>query len=54
MLRKQLLNKKQSESENVAQFASEIRKLCLRLDLPVEESVHFFTDGLKSELKKTT
>ena len=51
LLRQQLLNKKQTENESVAQFASEIRKLCLRLDLPVEESVHFFINGLKPELK---
>ena len=51
LLRQQLLNKQQTENESVAQFASEIRKLCLRLDLPVEESVHFFINGLKPELK---
>ena len=51
LLRQQLLNKKQTENERVVQFASEIRKLCLRLDLPVEESVHFFINGLKPELK---
>ena len=51
LLRQQLLNKKQTENESVAHFASEIRKLCLRLDLPVEESVHFFINGLKPELK---
>ena len=36
---------------SVAQFASEIRKLCLRLNLLVEESVHLFIKGLKPELK---
>ena len=52
LLRQQLLNKQHSaENERVAQFASEIRKLCLRLDLPVEGSVHFFINGLKPELK---
>ena len=51
LLRQQLLNKQQTENESVAQFASEIRKLCLRLDLPVEGSVHFFINGLKPELK---
>ena len=51
LLRQQLLNKQQTENERVAQFASEIRKLCLRLDLPVEGSVHFFINGLKPELK---
>ena len=51
LLRQQLLNKRQTENESVAQFASEIRKLCLRLDLLVEESVHFVINGLKPELK---
>ena len=51
LLRQQLLNKRQTENESVTQFASEIRKLCLRLDLLVEESVHFFINGLKPELK---
>ena len=52
LLRQQLLNKKQTENESVAQFASETRKLCLRLDLPVEKSVHFCINGLKPELKQ--
>ena len=51
LLRQQLLNKRQTENESVAQFASQIRKLCLRLDLLVEESAHFFINGLKPELK---
>ena len=51
LLRQQLLNKKQTENESVAQFASETRKLCLRLDLLVEKSVHFSINGLKPELK---
>ena len=51
LLRQQLLNKRQTENGSVAQFASQIRKLCLRLDLLVEESAHFFTNGLKPELK---
>ena len=46
------LNIKQSKNESVAQFASKMRNLCLHLDLPVEESVNFFIDGLKPEFKK--
>ena len=42
LLRQQLLTRKQTENESVAQFASEIRKLCLHLDLLVKGSVHFF------------
>ena len=51
LLRQQLLNKRQTENDSVAQFASEIRKLYLRSDLLVEESVRFFINGIKPELK---
>ena len=51
LLRQQLLNKKQAATESVAQFASEIRKLCHRLNVSAEESVHFLLNGLRPELK---
>lgn len=51
LLRQQLLNRKQSPSETVAQFASEIRKLCQRLDILPAESVNYLLNGLKLELK---
>ena len=51
LLRQQLLNKKQAPNETVAQFASEIRKLCQRLNVPTEESVNYLLNGLKPELK---
>ena len=51
LLRQQLLTRKQTENESVAQFASEIRKLCLRLDLLVKGSENFYINGLKPKLK---
>ena len=50
-IRQQLLNKKQSENESVAQFATEIRRLCQRLEVPGEQSVNYFLNGLRPELK---
>lgn len=41
LLRQQLLNRKQAEKESVAEFASEIRKLCQRLNVPNEKSVNY-------------
>ena len=51
LLRQQLLNRKQSPSETVAQFASEIRKLCQCLEVSPAESVNYLLNGLKPELK---
>ena len=51
LLRQQLLNRKQLPSETVAQFASEIRKLCQRLEVSPAESVNYLLNGLKPELK---
>ena len=51
LLRQQLLNKKQTENESVAQFATEIRRLCQRLDVPGEQSIYHFLNGLRPELK---
>lgn len=51
LLRQQLLNRKQLASETVAQFASEIRKLCQRLKIPDEESINYLLNGFRPELK---
>ena len=51
LLRQQLLNRKQTQNETVAQFTSEIRKLCQRLQVSAEESVNYLLNGLRPELK---
>ena len=50
LLRQQLLNKKQTENESVAQFASKTRKNCLRLRSTSREKPAFI-NGLKPEFK---
>lgn len=51
LLKTQLANKRQLPSETVEQYASDIRRICQRLDLPEEQSVTNFLTGLLPELK---
>ena len=51
LLRQKLSNRKQTENESVTEFASEIRQLCQRLNVPAEESVNYLLNGLKPELR---
>lgn len=51
LLKTQLANKRQLPGETVEQYASDIRKICQRLDLPEEQSVTNFLTGLLPGLK---
>ena len=51
LLKQQLTNRKQLPGETVGQYASEIQKLCRRLDLPEEQSVTRFLTGLLPGLR---
>jgi len=51
LLKQQLTNRKQLPGETVGQYASEIRKLCQRLELPDEQSVTHFLTGLLPGLR---
>ena len=54
LLRQQLLNRKQLPNETVAQFASEIRRLCYRLAIPEEGSINYLVLGLLSVVSLTS
>ena len=45
------MNRTQLQSESVSQFASEILKLCLRLELSVEDKIYLFVNRLRPELR---
>ena len=51
LLRLQLLDRRQLPGESVLQFASAIRKFCLRLEVSIEDNVHHFVNGLRPELR---
>ena len=46
VLRQQLTNRKQLAHKRVAQYASDVRHRCLRLNLQPGEILHFFIQGL--------
>ena len=50
LLRQKHSNRKKTENDSVTEFASEIRQLCQRLNVPAEESVNYLLNGLKPEL----
>jgi hypothetical protein len=50
-LRQKLIQRKQSESELLSNYVRDIRKMCMRLDLPKEEWVYYFIHGLKPSLR---
>lgn len=45
------MDRKQLPAESVFQFASAIRKFCLRLEVSIEDNVHHFVYGLRPELR---
>jgi len=51
LLRQQLSARKQNETESLANYAAEIRRLCKRLSLNDSEGMHYFIQGLHPDLK---
>ena len=51
LLRQQLSARKQNETESLANYAAEIRRLCKRLSLSDSECMHYFIQGLHPDLK---
>lgn len=51
VLKQQIANRKQMPNETVAQFASDIRSLGHRLNLPSEQNLNTFVQGLRPGLK---
>lgn len=51
VLMQQIANKKQMPKETVAEFASEIRRLSHKLDLPEKQRLTHFLQGLRPELR---
>ena len=51
LLRQQLSSRRQNETESLANYAAEIRRLCKRLDLSENEGMHYFIQGLHPDLK---
>lgn len=51
LLRQQLCNRKQLNTETVSRFAEDIRRLSQRINLPREEIVNYFIQGLKPAIK---
>ena len=51
LLRNELSNRKQLATERVAEFAADIRRLSLRINMPNEECINYFIQGLKPTLK---
>ena len=51
LLRLQLLDRKQLPGESVLQFASKICKLCLHLEVSLEDSIFHFVNSLCPELR---
>ena len=49
--RQQLSVRKQAETESLAEYASDIRRLCKRLGLGDAQVMHHFIQGLHAELK---
>ena len=51
LLREQLSARKQQETESLANYAADIRRLCKRLGLSDSEGMHYFIQGLHADLK---
>ena len=51
LLRQQLSARKQQETESLANYAADIRRLCKRLGLSDSEGMHYFIQGLHADLK---
>ena len=51
LLHQQLSSRKQNETESLANYAAEIRRLCKRLGLSDNEGMHYFIQGLHPDLK---
>jgi len=53
-LRQQLNQRKQLPGETVEQYASHIKRRCVRLDLSASETLHCFIQGLRPDLQEFT
>ena len=51
LLRQQLSGRKQQETESLANYAADIRRLCKRVGLSDSEGMHYFIQGLHADLK---
>ena len=51
LLRQQLNDTKQLQTETVSAFAAKIRRLCQRINLPRSECVNYFIQGLQPHIK---
>ena len=51
LLRQQLSARKQQETESLANYAADIRRMCKRLGLSDGEGMHYFIQGLHADLK---
>ena len=51
LLRQQLSSRKQNETESLANYAAENRRLCKRLGLSDNVGMHYFIQGLHPDLK---
>ena len=53
LLRQQLSARKQQETESLANYAADIRRLCKRLGLSDSEGMHYFIQGLPCDIRAT-
>lgn len=51
VLRQELAQRRQGSRETLSNYGTDIRKRCLRLDIPPPEQLHFFINGLRPELR---
>ena len=50
-IRQKLSQRKQGDKEPLADYVNEIRKMCMRLDLPKDQWLFYFIQGLKESIK---
>ena len=51
-LRQELNERKQGNSESVADFVTDVRRICRRIKLTDSEAVNYFVQGLRSDLRE--
>lgn len=50
-MRQKLIERKQLDNEPLSSYTKDIRKMCMSLDLPKQEWVYYFIQGLKPNLR---
>lgn len=51
VLRQELVHRKQGANESLNEYSSDIRRRCQRLEIPLDEQLHYFIQGLRPHLK---